>query len=1012
MNLLPSIYEPNCQKCSLAKVRTNIVPSYLPDTTEILFLAEAPGVEEDREGERPLVGAAGKALSQIIRAVGFTVADERLGYAYIVKCRPIETNEKKISAGKLTRPVKDGEIKACADFLEAEIKSLPNLKVIICLGAIAVKRVFGKTGMRLQELRGKVIDHDVYGKIIVTHHPSRILHAVDSGERANLQADLRADLIRAKNFIDGGNQTKTTKPVDHKIVRNITQARWVLSQLKIQKMFTFDTETSNFDAFDSVLLCFSFSWKMFTGVCLPLVGYKCEEIWTPEEKEEIMLGLKEVFLLPSSKKVAQNGKFDLQHLRYNGIEVVNFYSDTMLMAYLLNESGSHGLKELAWMYTDAGGYDDALDAEKERVAKELGCKKAEVSFQYFNPELLWKYACYDADVTFRLMYALWPKLEEENLIEVLREVFIPISLMLTDVEYGGVSVDRTYLDSMIIEYKTRIENLTTEILQDRDVVSYIELMRERYIQKRKDKYIQSVYIQRRYSEQEYCEMGIDKIQFNAKSPKQLRELFIDMLGMPVIQKTDKGNPQLNAVVLEIYADRIPIARTLSYQNKLKQLLSTFLVGIRGKLRADGKLHSSFLQHIAATARLSSRSPNLQNVPNKDKNPKESKEIRNLFVGDTEEDVIIEGDLGQAEFRVWGLLAKDEVMYEDLRQGVDIHRKFASIGYEMPEDEVTDVERSPTKGVVFGTIYGRSPKSVAVQLNMPEAKAKKVQQALFNRYRRSAKWLDDTVKFAHKHGYVLGFFGNRRHLEDTINHPDASTRAHAERQAKNSPIQGSASLMNCLAGVRILEEFKKHNIQGRILSFIHDAILVHVHKSQAYQAYKIMQECMTHPHPAVDVPLTADFKVGFRWGEAVKTKTEEDFIKVLKSLNEEAVYSVFTRGTLAWLEKEPLEFEFVVDAFFSQRGEHLPERDAFKLLKQLEVDEGFTIDVPGFSSMKFYSVISHAGSNIIWLQEEPLDYTALDDGNTDIWGFQLQQKDALKLLSEVSEERKYEIVHMK
>lgn len=1007
MNLLPSLHEENCQKCSLHKLRTHIVPSYLPNTTEVLFLGEGPGYEEDIEGTRPLIGPAGKNLSQLLKASGFKVADERIGYSNCVRCRAKETNEKNIKAGKSNRQPSDKEIRACASYLDAEIKSLPNLKVIVCLGATAVKRIFGKTGMKIQELRGKVLEHDVYGKVIVTHHPARPLHSQDSREKALLNSDIQSDLRKVLKLIEGTEERKEERKVIHKVIRNITQARWLIDQLLKAKLFAFDTETSNFDPFNSTLLCFSFSWKLYTGFCLPIVGYACKEIWSKEEKQEILEGLKKVFINPNSKKVAQNGKFDLQHLRVNGIEVNNFYSDTMLMSYLLDENGSHGLKELAWMYTDAGGYEERLEKEKERVSKERKCKKEEVSFQYLNTDLLWAYACYDADITLRLMYILWPKLEKENLIFTLREVFIPICLMLTNVEYGGVSVDRTYLDSMILEYNKRIKEMNKDILNDRDVKRYVKLLKDTYKEKRLEKYRNSKYIQKRYDEKEYCEKGIEKMEFNAKSPKQLRELFINMLKMPILQRTDKGNAQLNATVLEIYAERISIAKTLSYQNKLKQLQSTFLVGIREELRADNKLHSNFSQTNTVTGRLASFRPNLQNIPNKDKNPKESKEIRDLFVGDREEDVIIEGDLGQAEFRIWGQLAHDEVMYKDLEQGVDIHRKFASIGYEILEEKVTDKERTPTKGIVFGTIYGRSPKSVAIQLNMPEDKAKKVQQALFHRYQKSATWIEEIKVFARKHGYVRGLFGNIRHLQDSINHPDAGIRAHAERQAVNSPVQGSSSIMNCLAGVKIEKEFREKGIDGRILMFIHDAIVINVKRSQAYEAYKIMHDCMIHPHPKIDVPLTADFKVGKRWGSAIKVKDDEEFKKALEKIESEELYSIFVSENIAWIEKEPVELTFIENKTFYKKYEKLQKWQAYRELKFLE-EKDFNIDVLDFKSTKFYSVLTHPESQSVWTEEEPFDFLQITnkEGTVEFVEQHLIESKAIEKMKKVAKEYQF------
>ena len=846
---IPSQHEPDCKRCKLCQTRKHIVPSILPSHAKILFLAEGPGANEDASGTQPLIGQAGHMFDDCLLAAG--IERSEVAIANVVRCRPPNTDPKKPGGN---RTPKTPEVRACAEFLEKEIELLkPSL--IVCLGNTAYKRITGED--KPGPLRGKVLFHTKYQNILPTFHPAAILY--NPRERSSLIGDM----ITAKEFVDSGGKTQI--PYSHQIIRNIEQARWLFDKLMKAEMFSFDIETSAFDYLESKILSIAFSWKKYTAVCLPLLKEHLEEIWTPEEYEEIRAGLKKALMNPTSKKIAHNGKYDTQHLFASGFPVQNFYADTMLMHYLLDENSLHGLKSLAWTYTDLGGYEDELNQVRKKIAKEKGRKVKELSFAEVPGEILWPYNNKDADVTFRIFHSMWPQLERENLTGLLFELFIPMAKLLSKIEYEGVNIDRKYLEEIVEVYKEKIKQKDILLQQDPEVLKYVRLKREEYRRKRKEKWESTSMAQKRYSLTEYQEMKIDEIAFNPNSSKQLIELFIKQLKLSVFKETEKGNPSIDDEALEHYAKKVPIASIMSQRNKLLHLSGTFLVGIGEVVRRDGRVHTSFNLHIAETGRLSSTAPNLQNIPNTRNNPEDSRLIRDIFVA-SEGCSLLEADYKQAEFRMWGQLSQDEVLHQDLRDLIDIHRRIGSLGFGIPEDQITKEQRGASKEIVFGTMYGRSARSVAEQLGISIRQAEKIQEAIFKRYRKGAQWVKLNLLTARREKVVTGVFGQRRHLLGLIDSSNNEIRAKAERQTTNCVIQGSASQMTCFGGLRVMNLFREHDVRGRIVMLIHDAIVYDIRDEDLERSKVLIKEGMLDPHPKITVPLGIDMKVGKKWGQ--------------------------------------------------------------------------------------------------------------------------------------------------
>jgi DNA polymerase-1 len=305
------------------------------------------------------------------------------------------------------------------------------------------------------------------------------------------------------------------------------------------------------------------------------------------------------------------------------------------------------------------------------------------------------------------------------------------------------------------------------------------------------------------------------------------------------------------------------------------------------LAEDGHLHTSFNVHIAKTGRLSSSNPNLQNIPNIYKSPVEAKLIRDIFIPD-EGHVLIHADYSQAEFRIWGQLSDDKALRRDLEAGMDVHTKVAMQGYNITAEVASTGDyRLNAKTVVFGNMYGRGLPSVAEQLGISLTQAQAIQDILFKNYPEAAKWLDDTKKQAKRDKYIVGLFGQKRHLSGLIDHWNKEIRAKAERQCVNSPIQGSASQMTCFAAIKIARALREHKLDARVILLIHDAIMVTARIDHRDKAIELMRECMLDPHPKVRIPLKVDVEVGPAWGTLSKLKKvlEEEALAIDNNNNQ-------------------------------------------------------------------------------------------------------------------------------
>jgi DNA polymerase-1 len=392
-------------------------------------------------------------------------------------------------------------------------------------------------------------------------------------------------------------------------------------------------------------------------------------------------------------------------------------------------------------------------------------------------------------------------------------------------------------------------------------------------------------------------------EFNINSDKQLKELLIERMKLPVIEQTKKGNPSVNADVLEEYAKKNKFCFDISKYRSLCHLKSTFLDGMKARLE-DGKIHTDYLLFSTVTGRLSSRNPNLNNIPR----TSTASDIKDIFCSDRysdgTSDWLIEVDQGQCEFRFLIQYSKDPQALEDLNEGIDVHKLIGAsawhgimlprghISYEQFKEMTKDVtkdERQDTKQVIFGIMFGRGAKSVAEQLGITVAMAQRIINLFFDRYKVSKKWLDITVAEARRDGYVNSFFGRKRRLLN-IKSSNDGLRSEAERQAVNSPIQGAASDLTFLSAINIYDkDVNTNSLKSRLVLTVYDSLVFNVPDNELEFMAKSMFNRMSEQPKGFIVPLVPDIKIGKTWGSLMEVDLKEDWNIIQEKLNQKFIY---------------------------------------------------------------------------------------------------------------------------
>jgi len=589
--------------------------------------------------------------------------------------------------------------------------------------------------------------------------------------------------------------------IDNKIKRSN-----LISKLFIQQSFCFDTETTGLNMFSSDLVGLSFSFVEGEAYYVSLPIDKAEA-------HEVLHEFKAVFENNQIEKIGQNIKFDLLMLAQYGIDLKGKLFDTMIAHYLVQPELRHGMDYLAEIY---------LKYRTIHFEDLVGSKgKNQADIRAVDIQKLCDYAAEDADVTFRLKQILEKELKSNGLENLFYEIEMPLMRVLAIMERTGVRIDSEAL-------RQSSEILTEEMLK-------------------LEKEIHS----------------IAGFEFNVGSPMQVGEILFDRLKLDdKAKKTKTGQYSTSEDVLEKIRSKHPIIGKILDYRGLKKLLSTYIDALPQLVSpVTGKVHTSYNQTVAATGRLSSTNPNLQNIPIRDA---QGKEIRKAFIADADS-VFLSADYSQIELRIMAHLSGDANMLEAFNSGHDIHTATAAKIYKIPLDDVTSDMRRKAKTANFGIIYGISVFGLSDRLGIPRAEAKELIDGYFTTYPDVKKYMDTSIQRAKEMGYVETLFGRKRFLPD-INSQNSIVRGFAERNAINAPIQGTAADIIKIAMVHIQKRIEDEGLQTKMTMQVHDELNFTVPNSEIDRAKKMVVDEMEDAIK-LQVPLIADCGIGSNWLEA-------------------------------------------------------------------------------------------------------------------------------------------------
>jgi len=585
-----------------------------------------------------------------------------------------------------------------------------------------------------------------------------------------------------------------------------------LRRLEKAPLIAVDTETTNLQAMYADLVGISFSVAGGEAAYLPL-GHDYEGAPRQLDRDEALEALRPVLESDERKKVGQNLKYDYTVFARAGIDLAGITYDTMLESYVLDSvANRHDMDTLSLKYLGHKmiGYEDVA-----------GKGKNQLTFNQVSLERAVDYACEDADITLQLHETLWPRLEKvERLKDLFEKIEMPLIPVLAAMEQNGVRIDA----DMLAEHSERLARQMEEL-----------------------------------EERAYKLAGT---VFNIGSPKQIQEVLYDRLGLPVLRKTPKGQPSTAENVLQELAIEFDLPQVILDHRALSKLKSTYTDKLPELVNPDtGRIHTSYHQAVAATGRLSSSDPNLQNIPVRSA---EGRRIREAFVPD-KGNVLLAADYSQIELRIMAHLSQDEGLLKAFREGEDVHRATASEIFGVALQDVSDDQRRHSKAVNFGLIYGMSSYGLAQQLRIPRNEAQQYIELYFSRYPGVKAFMDRTRADARERGYVETLFGRRLYVPD-IKASNFNRRQYAERTAINAPMQGTAADIIKMAMLVVSDWIVDQDADIRMIMQVHDELVFELPEAAASGAEKEIAGLMSGV-VELDVPLEVDTGSGRNWVEA-------------------------------------------------------------------------------------------------------------------------------------------------
>ena len=581
----------------------------------------------------------------------------------------------------------------------------------------------------------------------------------------------------------------------------------LLKKLQQQTSVCFDTETTGLKALEVELIGISFSWEIGKGY---YVSFPDDQIETKAVLEEF----RSFFENTSIEKIGHNLKYDIKVLSNYGMPVKGNLFDTMIAHYLINPDMRHGMDILAETY---------LNYQPVSITKLIGKKgKNQLSMRDVPIKDQTEYAVEDADITLQLKKHFIEELKKGNVIKLFNEIELPLVSVLTAMEIEGINLNTDFLKELSIHLTDDINRLEKTIFEQAGE------------------------------------------EFNIASPKQLGiVLFENMKLVDKPKKTKTGQYSTAEDVLSnLSKDHTIIANVLEYR-QFKKLQSTYVDALPNEINPNtGRVHTAYAQAVAATGRLSSTNPNLQNIPIR---TERGKQVRKAFIPRDQNHVLLAADYSQIELRIIAALSEEETMIEAFKNGEDIHASTAAKVFNVPLSEVTREQRSNAKTVNFGIIYGVSAFGLSNQTDLTRKESKELIDLYYETYPKLKNYMSSQVDFARDNGYVETVLQRRRYLKD-INSRNAIVRGAAERNAVNAPIQGSAADIIKIAMINIFKRFEKEGFKSKMLLQVHDELVFDAHKDELEIIKPIIKYEMEHAFEMI-VPLDVEMGIGENWLEA-------------------------------------------------------------------------------------------------------------------------------------------------
>jgi DNA polymerase-1 len=599
----------------------------------------------------------------------------------------------------------------------------------------------------------------------------------------------------------------------YQIVQGEMGIKLLLQNLEKQTSVCFDTETTGLDALNAELVGLAISYEKGKGFYIPFPENQ-------EEAQHVIEKFRPFFENKNIEKIGQNLKYDLKILANYGIQVKGKLFDTMIAHYLINPDMRHNMDVLSETY---------LNYSPKSIETLIGKKgKNQLSMRDVPLENIKEYAVEDADITFQLKQHFQPILEKVGTKKLFDEIEIPLAQVLADMEAEGINLDVNFLRNMSVDMQKEIENF----------------------------------------EQKIYEIAGEK--FNLASPKQLGDILFDKLkiGGAKQKKTKTGQYATGEEILSYLANEHEIVRYILEWRQMVKLQSTYIDALPNQVDAKtGRVHTDYMQTVAATGRLSSNNPNLQNIPIR---TERGRQIRKAFIARDENYTLLAADYSQIELRIIAALSGEENMIKAFQNGEDIHRSTAAKVFNVALEEVTKEQRSHAKTVNFGIIYGVSAFGLSNQTNLSRSESAALIDAYYKTYPRLKAYIQEQIDFARENGYVETVLGRRRYLKD-INSANAVVRGGAERNAVNAPIQGSAADIIKIAMINIHKKLKEKNSDGsgwksKMLLQVHDELVFDVHNSELETIKPLIQQEMENAFQ-LTVPLVVELGEGQNWLEA-------------------------------------------------------------------------------------------------------------------------------------------------